>query len=427
MIVPYLKLEKERELRDSVVLARSRFLTVIRELKPQVIVNLYTSTFPDFVFSVAEHFREQLIDKRQATETSAFLLLSQQIIQNLEARHQPPGWQELDQSTRELIDVHRPRLVIDHLRGKLTQPLLIDLVNIPLMRAFSHLMQLGESEIGKALPDWRTVVKLSHCVGLTESLIAWAMRWNLDAEWCRGHALRVLRQWLMDDPLRWTFLYADQDPPIRNSRLAAHWLYAARYNEFAVGWSQAILSGEVFKGDPEEFSFERQKLKFTASGFNPIIESAGTWKRNLELDFRTHLYKTELNRLEDLKTNQNEVAELENKFSGALDVFKKEVLQHIERVTRKLKDAESSHGLLKVKEKRDRDKHISWAIRYQIPKTDSQGYELESEIAEDAEVSESAVSKAVTATLQEIDLPIRARTPKGRGDLSKRILRQLGR
>jgi len=38
---------------------------------------------------------------------------------------------------------------------------------------------------------------------LLDRIDEWSRRWNLDAEWCRDHALTVLRTWLFNHELRW--------------------------------------------------------------------------------------------------------------------------------------------------------------------------------------------------------------------------------
>ena len=274
MSVPPLKVEKERELRDSVALARARFLTLIRELRPHVITDLYPVAFPEYVFAVAEYFREQLLDKDHAFDAPAFLCLSKQIVQGIEAGHEPSWVQRLNQPTKELVARRRPELLIDHLKGTLSESLLVELVNRPLMRVISRLVQLGDLEMAQAFPDWHTAKNLTCFQALRNALLEWSTRWNLDADWCRDHALRVLRKWLFNENLRWTFLYANTDPGdvMRRSRLlASAWQLAAMHNEFAVAWSQASLSGEILEGDPEDFTFKTHHIQFTAPGFNPIL------------------------------------------------------------------------------------------------------------------------------------------------------------
>lgn len=39
------------------------------------------------------------------------------------------------------------------------------------------------------------------------AIMEWWHRWNLDAEWCRDHALKVLLAWLFDRELRWVGVF----------------------------------------------------------------------------------------------------------------------------------------------------------------------------------------------------------------------------
>lgn len=414
-------------MRDSVSLARARFLKTLLIVRPHVILDLYASSFAEFIFAVAEHFKERLVKDPSEPHSNAFMGLLNETLAGIESNHEPVWLARVDDAMRELIERHRSEVVVAHLKGKLTDWQLVELASLPLMRAIGTLMHVGDQEIAVAFRDWKTVIKLGHCEALIKELKEWSLRWNLDADWCRDHGLKVLRKWLMDDPLRWTFLNLDPNPPnvmpTRNSRLTDLWDFAAKSKEFDAGWSQATLSGEIFQGDPEDFSFEHKNLFFKAQGFNPIVQDVAEWKRAVELDFRIYLYESELNRLRKIKATKNQTEDLQSSFSGVLNLFKKEVSDHVQSAEAKVKEAKAALGLLRVKEKRHQDKHFEWTVRYQIPKNSSLDFELESEIADQAGVTEAAVSKAVTATLKEIALPIRLKTPKT--DTSSRIARQL--
>lgn len=423
----YIKIERQTELRDSVALGRARFLRSILEFRRHVTLDLYSSSFAEFVFAVTDHFKDQLVNDASDAQSDAFLDLLKQTIDGIEAKNEPPWLAALDNETRAFIAQHRSEVVVAHLRGNLRNWDLVDLAKLPLMRAIGSLMHIGEGAIALAFRDWRTINHAGCSEGLTNALRGWSLRWNLDAEWCRDHALRVLRQWLLDDPLRWTFLEIDPDPPnvtpTRNSRLTDLWQFAAKDREFDAGWSQATLSGEVFQGDPDDFVFKHKKLPFRVQGYNPIVHDVTEWRRSVELDFRIYSYETELNRLRTIKATKNQEEDLQSSFTGVLNLFKNELSAHVKRAEAKVAVAETALGLLRVKEKRDLDKHFEWTVRYQIPKDTPHDYELGTEIADEAGVSEAAISKAVNETLRQIGLAIRPKTPKT--DLASRISRQL--
>ena len=123
-------------------------------------------------------------------------------------------------------------LVISHLRGRVDDVPLVELASLPLMRAIGTLMRLGDSVIAKAFPDWRTIKASRHTKDLAYEIELWSLRWNLNADWRCDHALRLLRHWLLDDPLRWTFL--DTLAPTRNPRLAELWHFVTKDKEFDV-------------------------------------------------------------------------------------------------------------------------------------------------------------------------------------------------
>jgi hypothetical protein len=419
------RLERQSELKDSVQLARTRFLMSVRKFRPHVGFDLYTSTFAPFVFAVAEHFKDELLQGNRETETEAFLDLTNSVIDGIEDKHEPAWLTHVDPDTRALIDQHRLTVVVAHLRGRIVDPPLVELASLPLMRVIGTLMRLGSSVIEKAFSDWKSIKASSHTRDLAYEIEAWSLRWNLNADWCRDHALKLLCHWLLDDPLRWTFL--DALGPTRNPRLAELWHFVTKDKEFDVGWSQATLSDEVFQGNPEDFVFEDEALPLKYDGYNPIVQNLAEWKRKVELDFRIRLYEAELNRLRQIKSQTDKADSLENGFKGMLGLFRTAMNEHIAQSEAKVATAEELMGLVRVVEKREADKHLEWVVRYQIPTNREREYEFEYEyeIADHAGVGEPAVSKAITGILREIGLPIRLKTPKT--DQAMRIAQQLNK
>jgi hypothetical protein len=58
-----------------------------------------------------------------------------------------------------------------------------------------------------AFPSWVTLTESVSATRLCDSIMAWSRRWALDSNWCRDHALSVLRHWLDDDDFEWAKLY----------------------------------------------------------------------------------------------------------------------------------------------------------------------------------------------------------------------------
>ena len=419
------KLERQSELRDSIQLARIRFLMSVWKFRPHVGNDLYTSTFAPFVFAVAEHFKAELIQDHSEPQSEAFLDLTKSVIDGIEAKHEPAWLTHVDTETRALIDQHRSTLVVAHLRGRVVDVPLVEIASLPLMRVIGTLMHLGSVAIAEAFRDWKTIRDAGHARELSIELQDWSLRWNLNADWCRDHALRLLRHWLLDDPLRWTFL--DALGPTRDPRLAELWHFVTKDKEFEVVWSQATLSGEVFQGKPPDFEFDDKELPFKHDGYNPIVQNLAEWKRDTEIEFRIQLYEVELDRLKQINSQKDKTNGLENGFNGILGLFRTAMNEHIAEAEAKVATAKKLMGLIRVAEKREVDKHLEWAVRYQIPENRERQYEFdyEYEIAEVARVSEPAVSKAITAILREIDLPKRLKTPKT--DQATRIAQQLNK
>jgi hypothetical protein len=434
-------LEKKGAQRDSIEQTRAEFLRVISDIRPHVIRDLFAHSYPEFAFAVAEHFKSELFDDASAItdlDSPAFLCLAKHEIERIEDSHEPI-LANLPKSVRDSLVLPRLHLLDLHLRGRLSEPLLVEIVRLPLMRTIRRLMRLESPAIREAFPNWRS---LTHTAfkPLLNSLQQWSKRWNLNKAWCRDHALRVLRHWLLDDRLRWSFMDADPDPPnvipTREIRLLSYWNHSAKEAAFDVQWSQTFLSMEVHDGDPEPFTFDCGDVHIKAPGLNLLMENATDWKARVALDLRMEIYQTELPRLQKLKAAGSPFKEvdLDNKQSGAITAFEIKVADYIKRMTDRLALAKSQHELIQVKEKPSLSDHLAWTVRFQIPVDAQNNYESLTEIAKSEGVKLPAVSKAIKETLSKVDLVRRAPTKRGRIRGSKNrisveneTLRKLGR
>ena len=415
-------LEKKGAQRDSIEQTRAEFLRVISEHRPHVIRDLFAQSYPNFAFAVAEHFKSELLeDGMDITDwdSAAFLRLAKQEIERVQHSNEPSSLANLPKTVRDSLVLPRVHLLELHLRGRLSDPQFVEMVRLPLMRTIARLMRLGDPAIRDAFPNWRSLTNTAS-KPLRKSIQQWSIRWNLNKAWCRDYALRVLRHWLLDDQLRWSFVEANPDPPslspTREFRLFSYWNHSAKEAAFDVQWSQTFLSIEVHDGDPEPFTFDCGDLHIEAPGLNLLMENATNWKAKVALDLRIEIGKTELRRLRKLKNAGSPFKEsdLDNKQNGVLTAFESEVAEYIKRMTDRLASAKSQHDLIPVKEKTSLSDHLAWTVRFQIPVDFQNNYESMSEIRRSAKVKLPAVSKAVTETLTQIDLLKRVLTNRGR-------------
>jgi hypothetical protein len=425
-----LRVEKESELLDSSLLTRARFLRTILSLRPHVVADLYNSSFAEFVFAVTHTFKADLglPDSKHNLGVELFESLVEREIETIDEQNEPSNSFALSDSGRLKARALRPFITVQHLRGNISEPFLAEFACLPLMKSIARLMQLGDSQVSKAFSSFEHSKDKPESHFLSEALTQWSKRWNLDAEWCRDHALNVLRLWLQDEPLRWRFMHSLSKSAASNGRFAELWMFSTKEIEFDVGWSQVTLSDEVFGGNPREFVIK--KLDFKEAGFNPIIQSPSEWRRPIELKFRLTLYKRELERLSQMGGNSLAGLSLDNRFTGEITTFRKRLSAHIKIANRKVAAAIKKYGLRKVQEMRKGEQHIAWTIRYQIPKNETLELELEDDIARSTNLSVPAISKATTKILKSVDLIKRA-PQSGRKLGSKnhpavKILRSLG-
>lgn len=53
----------------------------------------------------------------------------------------------------------------------------------------------------------RALIQAPDCQLLLTRIHEWSLTWNLDADWCRDHALAVLLAWLFNSELRWADVF----------------------------------------------------------------------------------------------------------------------------------------------------------------------------------------------------------------------------
>jgi len=160
-------LEKERgEQANSVLEARAVFLSSLLDLQPDVATDLWTRAFGEFLYAVSDRFKNELIGEQASTVNSGGQVLAHLF---LEAEHQV-----------ETSDA-----------GNLDEAPILCL-------AFGRFGQITSDQLKDAFPNWKSLVTSEKTGSLRTKINDWSVRWNLDADWCREHALDVLCEWVAD-------------------------------------------------------------------------------------------------------------------------------------------------------------------------------------------------------------------------------------
>jgi hypothetical protein len=297
---------------------------------------------------------------------------------------------------------------------------------------------------------------------LRTSLKQWSQKWNLDADWCRDHALIVLLRFLFNKGLQESFLHPhepNQNPflyppkaqtfewpentsPVvgkPNNWLASIWTSVAleplqgQWSEYwKERWhanltvSRDVLSCSVFvDSEPARFVVD----EFNDNGWNFLDESFAEFSRRVDIHFRIHIAQEESLRLSALTKDGGVPSEADylsftNWRDRKLRTFKKAIAKYAKLSNEHRSEVLSEGYLVGAPSKRKLDQHLRLTIRYRIP---------DSSLLTPTLVSigkASAVSKAINETLKLIGLRVRSAKPTGgrkRGSKNKYSSLKLGR
>jgi len=147
---------------DSVPATRKEFLRTLPNQRPEVLRDLWDVFEKWFQFAVFERFKNRLVMHSERHEPDCACAL------HLFGDSRAYFWQEL----APCLDGPIPTRVIDVVRDE--------------------------------FPSWAALQACSNTAELCNKLTEWSCRWDLEADWCRDHALAVLRYWLQDDDLPFT-------------------------------------------------------------------------------------------------------------------------------------------------------------------------------------------------------------------------------
>ena len=394
-------LEKEKgEQANSVLEARAVFLSSLLDLQPDVATDLWTRAFGEFLYAVSDRFKNELIGEQASTVNSGGQVLAHLFF---EAEHQV-----------ETSDA-----------GNLEEAPIVCL-------AFGRFGQITSDQLKDAFPNWNSLVTSEKTGSLRTKINDWSVRWNLDADWCREHALDVLCEWVADQGLKWAFI----SPGMQLQLERRGWQRATSARIWQVQWSRVLDGLSVLNANLNPFQFRWRASTFDAPSWNYLKENQADWRLRTKLKFCAWLSEKELERIEPLvaeASSELKPSELEREMAwryGALTKFDSALKTYLRRMRSRRKAAKSRHKLVEVDHKPKLQEHIEWAISYQV------GGQSLSQIASSIRSGEgglqaSTVLRAVEDVLSLLGIPKRSDAKQGRKKGSKnrrpRILRKLGR
>ena len=365
--------KKKSEEANSVLEARAVFLSLLLDLLPHVAADLWSKAFSEFLYIVAHQFKRELIGEQAETANSG-----RQVIAYLLA-------EAIDQlKTDDHLNINEETLMCV---------------------AFSRFQRIDSDQLKEDFADWNSL-NSDEIVGLKTRIHEWSIHWNLDADWCRDHALAVLCEWAVDETLRWAFL-----PSGTHSQLQRKgWQRATSARIWHVQWSRLVDGLRIFNGNLNPFEFAWRGAGFDAPSWNYLKQKERDWRLRTRLKFCVWLSEKELERIgplaDDAASNELTSAEIDKALGwrhGALTKFEAAMRAYLGRIRLLRQAAKSQHELVDVDDKPKLQEHIEWTVRYQV------GGEGLSQIAfsirqQEGGLQASTVSRAVEEVLALIRL-----------------------
>jgi hypothetical protein len=434
---PY-ALQRQGEQSESCRQARALFLDRILDLRPHVVTDLWDTSLPEFRRSVIRCFLKRIfegidnpLEYLDAKFNAEIEVPSSLVNHRWELKKEIVGLQaQCGQLSGDLTE-NVNRVTREHY-GAFYNRLLLNLLQSRLEPAAAepHPVQIEFS-------SWCAISRKRAYKTLCATIRDWSIKWNLNADWCRDHALAALCEWLVDrklgrvdpyfHPLErsvqshgWTsatskvvFKSLGSRLDVDNAVLGVRTKLASRCDLIATPW---LFCYPAPTEDCEAcFSLSLESF------WNIAKESEADFKRRIHLDFRISLAEAEATWLRQVKEQEKLQPSSSKKFDGklawrkgALENFEQELKEFVAKMDEKRQAAKSEHGLVDsaAVSQDDLVRNIEWLLRYQLPDNNGK-YESQSDIAESCKLALSTVSQAVDELLDIIDIPKRPPLPRG--------------
>ncbi|HXM35411.1 MAG TPA: hypothetical protein VN920_09510 [Pyrinomonadaceae bacterium] len=350
--------------------ARTQFLESVLRLKPQVVADLWDTAFPEFKRAVIRRFAKEILDGIEDIE-AYFDEKRKKHLQDLQDRnshHFHLLHRKLEEATGarpysafELLS-ERPELkekvneVIQHYLAAFENGLVVKLIQSKLTTDF------GDNPIRLEFHFYAEIAHRAEDQTLATAIQEWSEKWNLNADWCRDHAVAVLREWLSHRQLDSVGLHTSKQAMQRTGWASAthELLYASIMSRISA--DTAVYGMAALK----PLKFEWGNDRFERDRFNRLRESQTAYKQQSLVEFE--LWLSEKRRpmlLELLHSDEERPVRKVEPYYEVLKRFKKVLNKHIIE-TLKATDKSVSR-LIKTKRKRALSHHIRWAVEFHVP------------------------------------------------------------
>jgi hypothetical protein len=364
--------KKKSEEANSVLEARALFLSLLLHLLPDVAADLWSKAFLDFLYIVADRFKHELLGKQAKTVDSGNQVLDHLLA---EATAQLKTGEDFNPNKESIACL-----------------------------AVARFKRIDSDQLKAAFPDWNSLINSNEIIGLKTRIHEWSVRWNLNADWCRDHALAVLCEWAVDETLRWAFLPVDTHSQLQRNG----WQRATTARIWHVQCSRLVDGLRILNGNLKSFEFAWRGAGFDAPGWNYLKQKERDWRLRTKLKFCVWLSEEELESIgplaDDAASNELTSAEIDKALGwrhGALTKFEAAMRAYLGRMRLLRQAAKSQHQLVEVDDKPKLQEHIEWTVRYQVG-----GGEGLSQIASSIRQQEGGLQASTVARAVEEVLPL---------------------
>lgn len=248
----------------------------------------------------------------------------------------------------------------------------------------NSVLGLSDDLVRKAFFSYGSATNSPENKSLITKIDAWSRRWNLNEDWCRDHALAVLRRWLFDRELKWVGLFNFAQP----TRIQqGGWISTVSELETEAPFSNVLIELDLESDSefpaPLKFSPRNRRSDFSFENrWNLARESELEFKMRVRLEFRLALAEAEVSRLKTLRqqpellrtATAREFERLLTEISlsgrnGVLESFERELQNYIANVNDWRTKAKLQYNLEEGPQP-PRDEHLRWLILCRIPNKD---------------------------------------------------------
>lgn len=384
--------------------ARASFLKSVIDFRPHVVTDLWNTALPEFRRVVLSRFRDKIFGDNEENYR---------------------GNEKALPESRPQVDY--PVLI---LQQKLAPRPLATVTQVdPLREAFFSCHKASQ------LPENAQLLERIH---------EWSKRFNLDVDWCRDHALSVLRKWLYDGELRWVSAFPflllliqsngwrsavnDLHEDADLSSILVDVDFHTKYGEpppFEFHWWRSAINDlhedADLSGIPVDVDFHTKhgepQTEFHLSGldfkdsWSLVTESESQFKRRVEVIFRLSLAEWEVGHLNRLVAKQAwhlDAITLESQLArsrGALQAFKLNLNEYVSEIKKWQSTIRSDLDLIQALAQPS-EEQVKWLVFYQVPQDDFLCLPY-SAIARSSSSTRDAVRKKVKNTADFIGLKLR--------------------